>query len=75
MAKFTDLVNEQIERIKVRGDELLNIKKVLDERGETIEHALVTCKGTNDKIEDQGIELKDMVQLCHMTGVKLDLDT
>jgi len=75
VAKFTDLVNEQIERLRVRGEELLKIKKVLDERGETIEHALLNVKGTNDRIEDQGIELKDMVQLCHMTGVRLDLET
>lgn len=59
----------------MRADELLKIKKVLDERGETIEHALLNVKGTNDKIEDQGIELRDMVQLCHMTGVKLDMET
>ena len=59
----------------MRSRELLNIKRVLDERGEKIENVIQTIKCTNDMIGDLGIELVDLAQLCHLTGVKLDIAT
>ena len=44
----------------LRSQELLKIRKQLDERGVKIEKALEQVKGGNDKIEDQGIEPIDM---------------
>jgi Ca2+-binding EF-hand superfamily protein len=75
LGKFKELLVVHIDKLTMRSKELLNIKRVLDERGETIENVLLTIKSTNDKIEDLGIELIDFAQLCHMTEVKLDLKT
>lgn len=65
---------EHINNLTLRNKELLNIKKALDERGETIEHALQRVKGTCDTIEYQGIELVDFVQLCRMLDIKLKVE-
>ena len=59
----------------IRSQELLKIRKQLDERGVKIEKALEQVKGSNDKIEDQGIELIDFAQLCKIAEVKLDPQT
>ena len=51
------------------------MKKALDERGTTIEHALQQIKNSSDNIEEQGVELIDFVQLCRYLEVKLDVQT
>ena len=69
------LLIEHIKKLTLRQKELLKIKKALDERGQTVEKALVNIKCTNDNIEDIGIELSDLQQLCILTEVKLDTET
>ena len=59
----------------MRSQELLKIRKQLDERGVKIEQALTQVKNSNDDIEDQGIELIDLAQLCKIAEVKLDPET
>ena len=70
---FIDLLTDHIAKLTLRNKEMLNMKKVLDERGETIEHALQQVKGTNDNIEEKGIELIDFVQLCQLLDIKLEV--
>ena len=70
---WKDKLLVHIDKLVVRQRELLNIRKALDEMGQTIEQALMTIKCTNDNIEDLGVELSDMAQLCHMTEIKLDI--
>lgn len=58
--EWINLLVEHTNKLFLRQRELLKIKKALDERGQTIEQALMTIKCSEDKIENLGIELSDM---------------
>lgn len=70
--KFKNLLKAHIDKLTIRTQEFLNIRKGLDEKGMTVEQSLTYIKNTPDKMKDVSIEVVDLIQLIDYSGYRME---